>query len=418
MAELAQTNPASAAGYRASFARAADWLAIAVAASLPWSTSATGILVTLWLVAIVPTLDVTALRRGLAVPAAAIPVALCALAIIGMTWSDAPSVEQLGALKPFLRFLAIVLLLIQFQRSDRGTWVIGAYLVSCTLLLALSWVHAYVPRLDWPTRGGVGVPVKDSLIQSGEFLICAFALVHLALDAWRDRARLWAIGCAVLASAFVANMIFVATGRSTLLVLVVLIVVLGFQRFGWKGTLGLLIGAAILSAAAWTASPYLRKRVQSAFAEVHSYQVKRQVTSSGLRLEMWKKSVAFVAEAPLIGHGTGATAELFRRAASSDDELSGLVTDNPHNQTLTIAVQLGLVGVVVLYAMWLSHLLLFRGAGLVAWIGFGLVVHSIVSCLFNSFLFEFTLGWLYVFGVGVLGGMVLRARNAPAPKPV
>jgi hypothetical protein len=31
-------------------------------------------------------------------------------------------------------------------------------------------------------------------------------------------------------------------------------------------------------------------------------------------------------------------------------------------------------------------------------------------CLFNSYLFEFTLGWVYVFGVGVLGGMVLRQR--------
>ena len=51
---------------------------------------------------------------------------------------------------------------------------------------------------------------------------------------------------------------------------------------------------------------------------------------------------------------------------------------------------------------------------MVAWLGFGVVVQNIVSCLFNSYLFEFTLGWLYVFGVGVLGGMVLR-RQTPLP---
>jgi len=36
---------------------AADWLALATAVSLPWSTSATGILVVLWLIALIPTLN-------------------------------------------------------------------------------------------------------------------------------------------------------------------------------------------------------------------------------------------------------------------------------------------------------------------------------------------------------------------------
>jgi hypothetical protein len=29
-------------------------------------------------------------------------------------------------------------------------------------------------------------------------------------------------------------------------------------------------------------------------------------------------------------------------------------------------------------------------------------------------LFDFTSGWLYVFGVGVLGGMIMRQRDAAA----
>jgi hypothetical protein len=38
------------------------------------------------------------------------------------------------------------------------------------------------------------------------------------------------------------------------------------------------------------------------------------------------------------------------------------------------------------------------------------VVQNIVSCIFNTYLLEFTLGWMYVFGVGVLGGMMFRQR--------
>jgi hypothetical protein len=48
---------------RKRFADAADYLAIALVATLPWSTSATGILVGAWLVVLLPTLDWPALRR-------------------------------------------------------------------------------------------------------------------------------------------------------------------------------------------------------------------------------------------------------------------------------------------------------------------------------------------------------------------
>jgi len=84
------------------------------------------------------------------------------------------------------------------------------------------------------------------------------------------------------------------------------------------------------------------------------------------------------------------------------------------NQFLAVAIQLGLVGGAILIAMWIAHFALFRGAGLVAWIGVVVVTQNVVSSLFNSHLFDFFHGWLYVFGVGVLGGMVLRARARSA----
>ena len=58
--------------------------------------------------------------------------------------------------------------------------------------------------------------------------------------------------------------------------------------------------------------------------------------------------------------------------------------------------------------------MLFRGEGLVAWIGLVVVVQNVVSSLFNSHLFDFTHGLLYVFGVGIFGGLVLRERSSSA----
>jgi hypothetical protein len=60
--------------------------------------------------------------------------------------------------------------------------------------------------------------------------------------------------------------------------------------------------------------------------------------------------------------------------------------------------------------MWLYHLLLFRGEGLIAWIGLMVVVQNFFTSLFNSHLFDFHEGWMYVLGVGVAGGTVLGTR--------
>ena len=46
-----------------------------------------------------------------------------------------------------------------------------------------------------------------------------------------------------------------------------------------------------------------------------------------------------------------------------------------------------------------------------ALIGIAIVTQNIVGGLFNSHLFDFTQGWFYVFGVGVLGG-ALSMRDA------
>ena len=40
------------------------------------------------------------------------------------------------------------------------------------------------------------------------------------------------------------------------------------------------------------------------------------------------------------------------------------------------------------------------------------VVQAVISSLFNTSLFDFTAGWIYVWGVGVLGGMVLRGSSS------
>jgi len=42
------------------------------------------------------------------------------------------------------------------------------------------------------------------------------------------------------------------------------------------------------------------------------------------------------------------------------------------------------------------------------------MLQNVFSSLFNSHLFDFHAGWMYVLGVSIAGGMVLRARSEAA----
>jgi O-antigen ligase len=389
----------------------ADALAVALAVSLPWSTSATSILAALWLVALVPTLDPAAVRRELVTPAGGLPVLLWGMGALGMLWADGSWSERLAGLSGYHKLLAIPLLLAQFRRCGRIQWVLLGFLASSALLLFVSWLLVLVPGIAWRGKVSLGVPVKDYIAQSAVFSLCVFGLVDQAAELWRRRPRL-ALLLLLAASAFMANIVYVATGRTTLVAMPVLLLLLGFRRFAWKGVLAAcLIGAAV-AAAVWASSPYLRARVSEAVTQAQGGG--DAVTPVGLRLEYWRKSLDLIAEAPVAGHGTGSIPRLFRRDAAPDAHYM-LLTDNPHNQLLTVAIELGLMGAAVLIALWIAHLALFRATAPTSWFGLVVVVQGIVGSMFNSHLFDFTHGWVYVIGVGIFGGAVLHAAAGPRP---
>ncbi|MGZ5844349.1 MAG: O-antigen ligase family protein [Xanthobacteraceae bacterium] len=410
-----ESDAMTAAVHAPRLGQIADGLAAAVAVSLPWSTSATSILIVLWIIAVVPTLDIPSVRREVLSAAGGLPVLLWTLGAIGMLWAGVSWSERMAGLSGFHKLMLIPLLLAQFRRSPHANWVILGFLASSVALLAVSWALVLTPGLSWRGRE-VGVPVKNYILQSAIFAICAFGLFAQAAELWRTRRRV-ALLLLALAAAFIANIGYVSTARTTLVVMAVMVVLFGLRQFGWRGAIGAGLLGGMLAGAMWVSSPYLRARVSVAVEQVQTYGTSDVDTPVGLRLEYWKKSLALITEAPLIGHGTGTIPQLFRRDATAET-IPSLITTNPHSQILTVAIQLGVLGTVVLIAMWIAHIALFRDATLAAWFGLVLVTYNIVSSLFNSHLFDFGQGWLYVFGVGLTGGVVLHgATTQPGGEP-
>jgi len=223
--------------------------------------------------------------------------------------------------------------------------------------------------------------------------------------------RAWVFAFAAVMLGFYLDMRFVATSRTAFAYFPIVLILFAVKYLSRPRATCFLLLAAAIELSVLLSSPYLRDRVGRTVADYQTDRDTSAATSNGLRLAYWRVSLKSIAEAPVFGHGTGSTHQLFsREAAGKSGEWANIVR-NPHNQTLYVAIQWGVLGCLILYALWYFHLRLFLRAGFASWIGLVIVVQNFISSLLNSHLFDFHEGWVYVLGVGVAGGMAARARR-------
>lgn len=392
-----------------------DVLAVVTVASLPWSTTITSIFSALFVLSVCPKIRIEKFANLVRRSRSGFAVGLFALGLLGTLWAtDVSLAARLRGVNPTLKFLMMPFLLYHFHQSSRTIWILWAFLGSCTALLILSWVTVFVPNLTPTASLQPGVPVKNYIDQSQSFALCAVALAWLILELIKARKLRLALPLLALSIAFLADLSFVVLARTALIYTPIMLVLFGafyLPRSLFYGSIGLFI---LVAGVAWLASSNLQNRTNSILLEYSRYGASNERTSTGLRLEYWRKSLGFVREAPMLGHGTGSVQMLFDRSALGQTGLAAETISNPHNQTLNVAVQWGLIGCVILYATWISHVSFFRGPGFYPWLGFIVVVQNAVSSLFNSHLFDFVPGWIYVIGVSLAAGRVLQQLDGPS----
>ena len=390
-----------------------------IALLLPWTTTGLTFALIPWLIAFA-FLDLREFPRSLLRPVSLLPIAWVMLALVGMLWSDAPWPERIHGLGLPAKLLVIPLLIYQFERWPYGVWVFWAFLASCTLLMLYSFAVAIDPNLSLklylsrgPYKVESGIAVRNYIDQSQEFALCTLALVYPIVMLLRAGRVPIAALLAAAAIGFLANMMFVVVSRTALVTLPILLLAIALRYLSRRATLVTAGAIALVAVVLWNVSPHLRETIAKFQGDYEMSVQGNQVSGMGSRLEYWRKSGQFIADAPLIGHGTGSIRGLFAGAATDAevDPLRSEIVSNPHNQTLSVAVQWGMVGVLVLYALWFAHLLMFRGEGLACWIGLLVVVQNMLSSLLNTHLFDFAPGWIYVLGVGVAGGMALAKKS-------
>ncbi len=353
-----------------------------------------------------------AIIRGNRVALAAL--ALFALLVAGLAWGERDAGFAMLGKYLDLAFVPIFVVLFRAEDTRRRAWLALAAALALTLVLScLLWGGIF-------TSGGIlrdepGNPqvFKDYLAQNVLMAFGAFLFAQFALRAQSRRSRLLWSALALLA---VFNVVVMMQGRTGQLILAALAVYFAYSVWRWRGVWLTVAGAALLAMALvlGTASVSRMSRTFDEWREWRPGQATQ--TSTGLRLEFYRNSLALIRNHPLIGVGTGGFAGAYASRVAGT-ELKP--TANPHNDYLNITIQLGVIGLAALLILFYCE---WRVAATLAaaherQLARALVITFVTGCLFNSLLMDHTEGLLFAWASGLLfAGVNSRQPSAPQPR--
>ena len=377
--------------------QAARACAIALGFSIPISVALDNVLLVLILIFWLAALNRDKLMQISRNRVALAALALFALFVAGLSYGTREPGDGLRYLGKYadLAFVPIFVTLFNTERARCYAWY--ALAASMVLTLALSYL-LWAGLVEYGDLIGdnplVPAVFKRYLTQNVMMAFAAFLFVYLGRSARSPALRYTWLSLAVLA---VANVALLIPGRTGQVILVALMVYLAYSLWRWKGALLIMSIIAVLIAMGG-----VNHRLGQIFSEWKAWQPGEiTVTGTGERLEFFQNSFNIALAHPLIGSGTGSFPRVYA------DHVKGSAikpTDNPHNEYLNTAVQLGIVGLLallyLLYCEWRQAATLPTAYDVQ--LARGLVITFVIGCLLNSLLMDHVEGLFFAWISGVL----------------
>lgn len=264
---------------------------------------------------------------------------------LGLAYSEAPFRESFAIWLSWRKLLLFVVAMALFDDAlwkRRLLWTLVAAVGACAAASYAGHLGGFAYY-----RYEVGIVIRNHATQGMLFAVAAFAAAAL-LRAPETRGMRTRLALGLASVLLVANVVFLTPGRSGYAVLTVLAVafIWGVLAAGAapvkRVALAGAAGVAVLGLLA--SSPVVRERMALGFAEAASYREAKDLTSIGQRVAFARNTLELIAEAPLIGYGTGAFETAYARKVKGRPGMEGLAIHDPHNQYLKIAAEHGLLG--------------------------------------------------------------------------
>ena len=313
--------------------------------------------------------------------------------IIGTFWSVASSAEIVKMLIKEIGFLLAPLFLIAFQTNNSGKLFLKGFVIGAVFTAMLSLISCMTNHhILYGIRDHTWVVFHGHILHNAFLAIAAsFLLMFIFEKKLTKLTRFYALLAYLIC--FI-DVMFVVTGRTGQIMLLVMSAFLVVYRFKSRGLIFLVVVAVALTPFLLK-SPAVQKGIADYKYDMQRYEQGNTVTSMGLRREFRQNSLELIKAKPIFGYGTASFTKVYKDHTGYNGPRAAT---NPHSDLLTFGVELGILGVIafisfiVLVIMNLLQLRWFyKGMGLTIMLGY------LLASLQNSFFVDNVTGLAFIF---------------------
>ncbi len=346
---------------------------------------------------------------------AIISICLFLLFCAGLMYTTASWDDSSDILKKYAKLAYIPLLMYAFHEKKWKNYGYISLMAGITLMLLMSYLHmlgilepediyvgSYAGQTDF-------VVFRSRIAHSMLVAFGVYMYVKHAIEIPKYRTLL--ISLAVLG---VCNILFMVTARTGIAVLFVLILHLCFTCLDWKKMILVCVATFLLIGSSVFVDFFGFSRLNETISEVKKYQQGNYRTSMGVRLFFIEGGWAILKDNPVFGKGTGSFKTEIKKYIKEKSIIheGSYVTNNPHNGYVSVASQIGFLGLAILLWLgvqqWLTSNCLepvYRDAAKAA------LITSAVGNLFNSVLMNHTQGIFFILLTALLFSSIQNQKD-------
>ena len=349
--------------------------------------------------------------KGLATPIAVL-TALLAFAL-SLLWTIGPPAEALGSLAKYGKLLMILLIPIIVRNRSEAAYALAAFVLAQTFLLASSWMLFAKFPVPWATSkmAATEFAVFSSYLDQG-IISAVFAAV-----CWHFRGlmpgRFGSQVAIFMTFAALANVLFVLSGRSGHIVAITLVSIAIMWELPKKYRMVAVLVPFLVVFGLISSSSKVKDRLTRVQTEIRAYStLSEPATSTGIRLDFWRRALQTMEQHPLAGTGIGSWSTQFNRLQREQNPAHVDINSNgnPHQEYLMWGAQLGIPGLLIFLALLLCYykdtLDMRKEEARAAQ---STLAALAVACLFNSSIYDAQIGDFFC----ILLGLLLALNHKP-----
>jgi len=267
------------------------------------------------------------------------------------TWYDTSELPLTGSYTWVCWYPLVLGSLLQTSAWRQRALVAFALAMGVVLLISCGMDLGLIPQravsLSEPAMRNT--VFKEYTQQGLALLVFGSMALAVAIDTPSTRQKAFFFGVALLT---LINIVLVLESRTTYLTLVPLLAYWSWRifargRVGWRHTVAACSLMVAIPAVVWFTPPVRERLVVSIEHEVQLYAGQREPTSTGIRLELWRRTLPIIATAPVFGHGLHQWAPLYRQSIEGSPDFDAFLMGHPHQEMLLILAEQGAVGLLV-----------------------------------------------------------------------